>query len=296
MTVGVTDARLLFLLLPLAGLGLSFAVRWVAVLRAPGPMTPTRPSAFETLVGFVTDFLDTLGVGSFAVTTSLYRSRATVPDRLLPGTLNVGHALPTIAQAFIYVAIIDVDLSTLVLLIAASVVGAWCGADVVSRWPERTIRLVMSAALLCAAGLMLARLLDGVPRGGDATGLHGVLLALGVLGNGVLGALMTMGIGLYGPCMILVSLLGMSPKVAFPIMMGSCAFLMPIAGMRFVRSGSYAPRPAVGLTLGGLPGVLIAAYIVKELPLDAVRWLVVAVASWTAVSMARAARARPRCA
>lgn len=280
--------RLLLLLLPLAALGLWFVVGWTAALRAG--TRGALPSAFEMLVGFLTDFLDTLGVGSFAVTTSLYRPRATVPDRLLPGTLNVGHALPTIAQALIYVAIIEVDLPTLVLLIAASVLGAWFGADVVSRWPERTVRLVMSAALLGAAGLMLARLLDWLPRGGDATGLHGLLLALGVAGNFTLGALMTMGIGLYGPCMILVSLLGMSPKVAFPIMMGSCAFLMPIAGMRFVRSGTYAPRPALGLTLGGVPGVLIAAYVVKELPLDAVRWLVVGVAVFTAVSMARAAR------
>lgn len=284
----MSDPRLLLLLLPLAALGVWFVVGWTAALRAGA--RGAMPSAFETLVGFVTDFLDTLGVGSFAVTTSLYRPRATVPDRLLPGTLNVGHALPTIVQALIYVAIIEVDLPTLVLLIAASVLGAWFGADVVSRWPERTVRLVMSAALLGAAGLMLARLLDWLPRGGDATGLHGVLLGLGVAGNFTLGALMTMGIGLYGPCMILVSLLGMSPKVAFPIMMGSCAFLMPIAGMRFVRSGTYAPRPALGLALGGVPGVLIAAYVVKELPLDAVRWLVVGVAVFTAVSMARAAR------
>jgi uncharacterized membrane protein YfcA len=169
------------------------------------------------------------------------------------------------------------------------VLGAWFGADVVSRWPERTVRLVMSAALLGAAGLMLARLLDWLPRGGDATGLHGVLLALGVVGNFTLGALMTMGIGLYGPCMILVSLLGMSPKVAFPIMMGSCAFLMPVCSMKFIRKEKYDLRAALGLAVGGIPAVLIAALIVRSLPLAYVRWLVVIVVVYTAASMLRSA-------
>jgi hypothetical protein len=129
----------------------------------------------------------------------------------------------------------------------------------------------------------------------DTLGI-GARLALGLAGNFALGALMTLGIGLYAPCLILVSLLGMSPVTAFPIMMGSCAFLMPVGSVRFLRAGSYDLRAAIGLTVGGIPAVLIAAYLVKSLPLDAVRWLVVVVVIYTAGMMLRSAAREGRAA
>jgi uncharacterized membrane protein YfcA len=103
----------------------------------------------------------------------------------------------------------------------------------------------------------------------------------------------TLGIGLYAPCMIMVALLGMDPKAAFPIMMGSCAFLMPVGSLQFIRLGSYDLRAAVGLAIGGIPAVLIAAYVVRELPLDVVRWLVLVVVIYTAAMLLRAAQAKP---
>jgi uncharacterized membrane protein YfcA len=281
-----------WLLLALLAVALAFAGLWARALyvrrRAHGE--PIAPSALQTAVGFVTNFFDTLGIGSFATTTALFRPLRVVPDRLIPGTLNVGHAPPTFAQALIYIAIVEVQITTLLAMIAASMAGALLGAGVVAAWPARKVRLGMGLALLVAGGLMLARVLGALPAGGDAKSLAGLMLALGVFGNFVLGALMTIGIGLYAPCMVLVSLLGMDPRVAFPIMMGSCAFLMPVASTRFVASGSYAPRAALGLALGGVPAVLLAAYLVRELPLDAVRWLVIVVVAYTAIAMLAAAR------
>ena len=107
--------------------------------------------------------------------------------------------------------------------------------------------------------------------------------------SAVLGALMTLGIGYYAPCLIMISLLGMNPTAAFPIMMGACAFLMPVGSVQFIRKESYDLRAAIGLTLGGPRRVLIAAFIVKSLPLDTVRWLVVVVVVYTAVGMLRTA-------
>jgi uncharacterized membrane protein YfcA len=279
-------------------LAIWFVARWAhALRRAAGTSSATdpalqagRPSWLQTLTGAVTNFFDTLGIGSFATTTSLYRLWKLVPDRLIPGTLNVGHTLPTVAQALIYIAIIEVDLRTLVVLIASAVLGALLGAEVVAGWNERKVRIGMGLALLGAAALMLARQLELVPEGGAAKGLTGAWLWLGALGNFALGALMTMGIGLYAPCMILVSLLGMSPKLAFPIMMGSCAFLMPVASARFIHRQSYAPRAALGLSFGGIPAVLVAAYVVRELSLGAVRWLVMVVVVYTASALLLAAR------
>jgi uncharacterized membrane protein YfcA len=253
--------------------------------RAPGV-----PSLFELALGFVTNFFDTLGIGSFAPTTAIFKFRRMVPDEKIPGTLNVGHTPPTILEAFLFIAFVQVDFMTLVLMMTASAFGAWFGAGIVARWPRRKIQIGMGVALLTAAFffLMANFNLSLVPSG-TALILTGWKLWAGILGSIALGALMTLGIGLFAPCMIMVSLLGMDPKAAFPIMMGSCAFLMPAASVRFIRLNSYAPRQSLGLALGGLPGVLIAALIVKSLPLTAVRWLVVVAVLYAAFTMLRSA-------
>jgi uncharacterized membrane protein YfcA len=244
-----------------------------------------RPSPLQLVLGFVTNFFDTLGIGSFAPTTAAFRARRLVADELIPGTLNVGHALPTVVQAVIFVTAIRVDVVTLVLLIGASVIGAWIGAGIVSAWERRKVQRGMAIALLVAAALTVLRMMGVFPAGGDALGLRGALLTAGAAGNFVLGALMTLGIGLYAPCMAMVSLFGMNPRTAFPIMMGSCAFLMPVASARFLRTGRFDPASALGLAIGGVPAVLLAAFVVKSLPLDAVRVLVVAVITYTAVRL-----------
>ncbi len=243
------------------------------------------PTPLQLGIGAITNFFDTLGIGSFATTTALFRINKLVADRLIPGTLNVGHTPATLAQAFIYIAIVEVDMTTLVSMIAAACLGAWLGAGIVSGWSAQKVRIGMGIALLVAASLFLMTQLGLMPKGGDTLGLTGVKLAIAVLGNFGLGALMSLGIGLYGPCMILIYLLGMVPTAAFPIMMGSCAFLMPTSTSRFVRAKSFDPQAALGLAFGGVPAVLIAAYIVKSMPLDYVRWLVIVVVVYTAVSM-----------
>jgi uncharacterized membrane protein YfcA len=250
---------------------------------------PETPGWRDGAIGLVTNFFDTLGIGSYATTTSFFKLWRLVPDEQIPGTLNVGHTLPTVLQAFIYIAIVQVDVTTLALMIGASVVGAWLGAGVVSRWPRRKIQIGMGLALLAASGIMLMTQLRLLPGGGDLLGLAGVKLAVAVAANAVLGALMTLGIGLYAPCMMVIYLLGMNPKAAFPIMMGSCAFLMPVGSARFIRQGSYNLKSALGLAIGGVPGVLLAAFLVRSLPLGAVRWLVVAVVVYTAITMLRSA-------
>jgi uncharacterized membrane protein YfcA len=264
-----------------AGLGVMLVIYAAALVRGGLAM----PTALQTAIGFVTAFFDTLGIGSFATSTAVYKLRNMVPVKLIPGTLNVGHALATIAQAFIYTKLVPVDSTTLVLMIVAASAGSWLGAGVVVHWPRRKIQIGMGIALMGAAALMLMALFNRVPGGGDTLALAGARLALGLAGNFVLGILMMLGIGLYAPCMILVSLLGMNPTAAFPIMMGSCAFLMPISSVRFVKTRTYHVRAALGLALGGLPAVLIAAYLVRSLPLDAVRWLVVFVVIYTSINM-----------
>jgi uncharacterized membrane protein YfcA len=253
------------------------------------------PSVMEIVIGFVTNFFDTLGIGSFAPTTAWFKAKKIVDDRLIPGTLNVGHTPPTIAQAFIFITIVEVEFKTLALLILAAVLGSWLGAGFVAGWSKQRVQMGMGLTLLAASTLFVLRNLDGMRETplltpGTAISLSGGLLIVALAGNFFLGALMTLGVGLYGPCLIMIALLGMNPTTAFPIMMGSCAFLMPVASERFVTKGSYALRPALGLSLAGIPAVLIAAIIVGSLPGKVVQWAVPVVALIASLTMLRAWR------
>ena len=251
--------------------------------------SPLVPSLLQVFIGFITNFFDTLGIGSYATSTALFRFFKTVRDEKIPGTLNVGHTLPTLIQALIYITIVEVEFITLIAIIGAAVLGAWLGAGVVAGLPRRQVQIGMGFALIGAATLMLLSLTGVGPAPGVALGVSGVKLALAVVISMFLGALMMLGIGYYAPCLIMISLLGMNPTAAFPIMMGACAFLMPVGSLQFIRKQSYDVRSAIGLMLGGPAAVIIAAFIVKSLPLDTVRWGVIVVVIYTAVSMLRAA-------
>jgi uncharacterized membrane protein YfcA len=265
-----------------------FLIIWLVAGGRPHPRDAAAPSARQLGIGFVTNFWDTFGIGSFATTTAAFKFWKIVRDEQIPGTLNVGHTVPTVIQALVFIAAIHVEAMTLTLMIAAACTGAWFGAGIVARLARRRVQIGMGIALLGAAAIVLAQLLALVP-GGEAVGLTGTKLAIAVATNLALGALMTLGVGLYAPCMVLVSVLGMNPAVAFPIMMGSCAFLMPVAGLRFIRRRAYDVRAALGLTVGGPAAVLIAIWLLTSLPTTLVRGLVFVVIVYNSITMLRSA-------
>lgn len=243
-----------------------------------------------SISGFIANFLDALGIGSFATLTAFIKGFKLTNDRVIPGTLNVAGTLPTILEAFIFIKSVTVSPITLVSMIIASVIGGTIGAGLVSKFDEKKIQIIMGIALLIVAILMLASQLGILPVGGTGTGLTGFKLIIAIAVNFILGALMTAGIGLYAPCMALVFALGLSPRVAFPIMMGSCAFLMPVASAKFIKSGAYDLKASIIITILGSIGVLIAGLLVKSLPLKILTWLVIVVVLYTSFSMFRSFR------
>jgi uncharacterized membrane protein YfcA len=269
-------------------------VRGIVAIRRDGLRAGKRVDATPTpariVLGFITNFFDTLGIGSFATTTASFRVFKMVPDELIPGTLNVGHTLGAIVQTFIFTRLVPVEATTLISMIVAAMAGSWLGAGVVSSWPRLRIQWGMGLSLMGFAVLLLLSQMGLLPGGGTALGVSGAKLVIAVAGNFALGALMTLGIGLYAPCLVLVSLLGMDPIAGFPIMMGSCAFLMPISSARFVQKRAFHVGAALGLMIGSVPACLLAAYWVKSLPLTAVKWLVIIVVVYTATSLILAAR------
>jgi uncharacterized membrane protein YfcA len=273
----------------LTGLGV-LAVMFTAVLiQTAWRRSELRPTFESIVLGGIANFFDTLGIGSFATTTAWIKLRKLVPDSFIPGTLNVGYALPTVAQAYIFIKLVNVDPVLLAACITAAVAGAIVGAPIVVRLPVRVVQGVVGVALLIASSLYALTNLGMMPAGGNALSLATGAMAVAVIGHFVMGALMTFGIGLYAPSLILLSLLGLNPIAVFPIMMGACAFLMPVCGTRFVRADRINLRVVIGLAIGGIPLVLVAAFLVKSLSLVTLRWGVVVVVLYAAVLLLRSA-------
>ena len=235
-----------------------FIIGWRRAAASHGVKATTRskhrPSLVQIAIGFVTDFFDTLGIGSFATTTTAYKLLQVVPDERIVGTMLIGHSLPVVVQAFIFLVVVQVDPVVLASLIAVSVLGSWMGAGVASRLPRRPIQIGMGIGLFAAALFMLMSQLGMFPGGGTALTLTPGRLMIALVANFILGALLMLGIGSYAPSLILFSVLGMDPRAAFPIMMSSGAMMAMVGGLQFMKAGRFDTRAALGLTVGGIPG------------------------------------------
>ena len=246
-------------------------------------------TVYNAFVSMVANFFDTLGIGSYAIATSAWKFNKAMPDDLIPGTLNVAFGVPICVEATITMTKIDVEPLTLVLMIGSAIIGSVIGAKIISKMDIMKIRVV-----IIVAAITLCKINAVGPFGiiGTARGLSGAMLVAGVIGNFILGVLMTAGIGLYAPCMALVLLLGMSADVAFPIMMGSCAFLCPACGITFIKEGKYQRGVTIPMVITGVIGVLIAGFIVTSLPLTLLTYLVCVVMVICALLFFHDARSR----
>ena len=231
------------------------------------------------LIGLLANFFDTLGIGSFATSTTAFKFTKSCDDDLIPGTMNVCYAIPIAVEAFVFIQKVEIDSLTLILMIGSSIIGAVVGASIIAKLDINKIRIALACAMICLAIIMSCRLLGVGPFGivGTANILRGGKLVIGVVVNFILGALMMVGVGLYAPCMALCLLLGLSADMAFPIMMGSCAFLMPPGSIPFIKAGKYHRAAAIPLNISGIIGVLIACFVITSLPLTVLTWVVICV-------------------
>lgn len=278
---------LLALCVPLGVIALAYAV----VLVRAAVARRAAPSLEAIALGAVTNFLDTLGIGSFAPTIAWFKFRGLVEDRLIPSTLIAGHTLPAVVQALIFLVILGVSVDPVLLAgcIVAAATGAVLGAPLVARTRVWVVQAVVGVALVIAGLLYAATNLDLMPGGGVATALSPTLTAVAIAASAVFGWLLNFGIGNYAPTLIMLSLMGMDPRLSFPIMAGGSALAGASVSFRYVAMGKMDLRIAGGIAIGGLPAVLIAAFVVKSLPLTWLRWLVVLVVAYAATLMFRAA-------
>ena len=237
------------------------------------------------IIGFVANFLDTLGIGSFAPSSAGFKLTKSVDDILVPGTLNVGDTIPVCFEAFLFFGFVEMDILTLVLMIVASVIGSFIMADIVSKFDRKKVRYALFIGLFILATVVLMKVLSFGPFGttGTALGLRGGKLVIAVVGNFIFGALMSIGVGLYAPCMAMVLVLGMDAGCAFPAMMGSCAYLMAFGnGPKFIAQGRYDMVASWMQAIFGALGVYVAYTFVSNVSLDTLTKVIVVIVYITA--------------
>ena len=280
---------LIALLIPLGLAALWFVVALAKAAIAQGAV----PRLEAVVLGAITNFFDTLGIGSFAPTMAWFKFRKLVPDRLIPCTMLVGHTLPTITQAVIFLLLLGVLVDPVLLVgcVLAVLMGALVGAPLVARTRVWAIQAIVGCGLLMAASLYMLANLNLMPGGGTANALPPTLMVITIIANFAFGVLLNFGIGNYAPTLVMLSLMGMDPRLAFPIMAGGAAVAAGGASISHINRREIDFRIATGMALGGIPAVFVAAFIVKSMPIEMLRWLVIVVVVYAAVVMLRCASA-----
>jgi uncharacterized membrane protein YfcA len=272
----------------LVPLGLGILVYLFALIRAA--LAKRAVPTLEALaLGAVVSFFDTLGIGCFAPTTAWLRFRKLVPDRLIPPTLLVGLTAQAMVQSIIYMSIVAVDWALLVGCVLANVLGGLLGAPLVVKARVWIVQLVVAIGLVLAAIAYTMTNLDLIPAGGTATGVSPLLTVVAIVVNFVLGVLMNFGVGNYAPMLVMFGLMGMNPRSSFPVMATGASLMGVGASVKHIGVGQVDLRICLGLAIGGIPAVLVAAFIVKSMPVFWLRWMVIAVVLYTATVLLIAA-------
>ena len=249
------------------------------------------PKLEAIVVGAVVNFFDTLGIGSFAPTTAWLKFRKLVPDRLIPPTMLVGLTPPSMAESIIFLILLGVLVDPVLLVgcVIALLMGGLLGAPLVARTRVWIVQLVVAIALLLAAAAYAMTNLHLFPGGGTASSLPPLLMIVAIAANFAFGVLLNFGVGNFAPSLVMFSLMGMDPRLAFPIMAAGAAMTGAGASIRHLQIGQIDLRIVLGLAIGGIPAVLVAAFLVKTMPLELLRWLVIVVVLYAAAVMLRAA-------
>ena len=277
---------LIALLVPiiLATLVFSMVLARAAIARRATPK-------LETIgLGAIVSFFDTLGIGCFAPTTAWFKFRRLVPDRLIPPTLVVGLTIAAVVESIIFLLKLGVKVDPVLLVgcILACTTGGLVGVPLVHRTQVWIVQLLVSIGLLLAAIAYGLTNLHLFPGGGTASSLPLVLTVIAIAANFAIGVLLNYGVGNYAPTLVMLSLMGMDPRLCFPVMAGAAALMGATAGIRHINTGHIDLRVVLGLTIGGIPAVLVAAYIVVTMPLEMLRWLVLVVVLYAAAIMFQA--------
>src|SRR4051794_35786662 len=239
---------LIALLVPL-GLGI---LAYAFVLARAAIAERVRPGAEALVLGAVVNFFDTLGIGSFAPTAAWFKFRKMVPDRLIPPTMVVGLTPPVMVESIIFLILLGVFVDPVLLFgcAIATMLGGLVGAPLVARARVWIVQLIVAIGLVLAATAYAMTNLHLFPGGGTATGLPAGPTIAAIAASFGFGILANFGVGNYAPTLVMLSLMGMDPRVCFPIMAAGGSLMGAGASLRGVRIGEGDRGRVVGLGIG----------------------------------------------
>lgn len=271
----------------IVSLNLYFAYYLFKDLKGHMKETMAEPGSplFYMVLGFVSEFLSTMSISDYAINTVVYRTTKYVKDELIPPTLNTEATIPCMVMALAYITTVKCDFVTLVVLIIAQTLGAYFSPKFVSKLPADTIRWFMGAGLGVAAIMIIGNQLNIFGGSGNAMGLSGVKLVIAAVAMFCLGACNNIGIGAFAPTTALIYALGVSPLVAFPIMMGACACSMAVGSTEYIKLENYARKPTLFFLIPATLGVLCAAFVVTNIDLYYLKWIVCGVVCYASFDL-----------
>jgi Sulfite exporter TauE/SafE len=274
----------------LIALGLAILIYTISLART-AIVRGVRPNIEALGLGAVVNFFDTLGIGSFAPTAAWFKFRRLVPDRLIPPTMVAGLTPPAMAESIIFLILLGVMVDPFLLFgcAVATMIGGIAGAPLVAKARVWIVQLTVAIGLLLAAAAYTMANLHLFPAGGSAAGLPLPLTIVSIIASFGFGILANFGVGNYAPMLVMLSLMGMDPRLCFPIMAAGGSLMGAGASVRHFAIGEVDLRIVLGLALGGIPAVLVAALIVKSMPIDLLRWMVLVVVLYAAAVMLLAA-------
>jgi uncharacterized membrane protein YfcA len=237
--------------------------------------------------GVIAFIADTLGVGSFAVNVALAKLTGTFRDDEMPAVNNGAQVIPGTIESLYFMRLIDVDLTTLLTLVAGTCIGGLLGGFVVSRLSKQAIRLAMLCAFALIIVLLISHQFRLLPIGGELTALSSWKLVIGFMALVICGALTSVGVGLFVMVQGVLFLMNISPAVAFPIMTTAGAMQQPLTTLVFLQQNKIPLKKTLILSLAGCIGVLITIPIFKHLTITWLHSLLLCILMYNFIAVAR---------
>ncbi|MDR3442073.1 MAG: TSUP family transporter [Legionella sp.] len=273
---------------------LCVSVMLIKLYHQPSESLPISLYIKLMISGVIAFIADTVGVGSFAVNVALAKLMGTFRDDEMPAVNNGAQVIPGTIESLFFMHLIDVDLTTLLTLVAGTCVGGLLGGFVVSRLSKQAIRLAMMCAFSLIIALLIAHQLHLFPIGGDLTALHSWKLVLGFFALIICGALTSVGVGLFVMVQGVLFLMNISPAVAFPIMTTAGAMQQPLTTMVFLQQNKIPLKKTLILSLSGCIGVLITIPIFVHLTITWLHSLLLLILIYNFIAVSRTyLRSRP---
>ncbi len=284
-------------LITLSILGLSLActaVMFFKFSRQPAETLSLGQYVKLTLSGFIAFIADTIGVGSFAVNVALAKLLGTFSDDEMPAVNNGAQVIPGTIESLFFIKFIEVDLTTLLTLVAGTCVGGLLGGFVVSKLSKQAVRLAMSCAFALIIFLLISHQFQLLPIGGNLTELHSWKLVVGFFAMVICGGLTSVGVGLFVMVQGVLFLMNVSPLVAFPIMTTAGAMQQPLTTLVFLQQNKIPLKKTLVLSLAGCLGVFVTLPILTHLTVSWLHSLLLCILIYNFFSVSRAyLQARP---